>query len=457
MSRVSFYTLGCKLNYAETGTLEQQFEERDFSIVPFGDTADVTVVNTCSVTAEADRKCRNVIRRALRANPEAFVIVTGCYAQLQPAEIAAIEGVDVVLGANEKFRLFQLIEEFSKQEQPQLLVSCIDQVSEYGPASSSAGRTRAFLKIQDGCDYSCSFCTIPMARGKSRSHRLEATLAEARSLAERGFREIVLSGVNIGLYGEDHGSSLFNLLKELDRVDGIERYRISSIEPNLLSDEIIDFVGESARFQAHFHVPLQSGDDSVLGRMRRRYRRPVYTDRVHRIKRLMPHAGIGADVIAGFPSEDARCFENSYQFINELPISYLHVFTYSERAGTAAAETDGVPQPERSRRNRMLRILSRKKEEAFYREHLGTTRPVLWEKGATKGTVRGYTDNYIQVEATSEFHRRGQVESVLLASLSDHGTVLAHDDGLLAVVHSTRPFFQAQATASARVPVSSLK
>jgi len=425
MSRVSFYTLGCKLNYAETGTLERQFEEREFSIVPFGEAADVTVVNTCSVTAEADRKCRNVIRRAQRANPHAFIIVTGCYAQLRPAEIAAIEGVDVVLGAHEKFRLFQLIEEFSKREQPQLLVSCIDEVSEYGPASSSAGRTRAFLKIQDGCDYSCSFCTIPMARGKSRSQGLESTLAEARSLADRGFHEIVLSGVNIGLYGEDSGTSLLDLLKELDRIDGIDRYRISSIEPNLLSDEIIDFVAESIRFQPHYHIPLQSGDDFVLGKMRRRYRRAVYADRVDRIKHLMPHAGIGADVIVGFPSEDRGCFDNSYRFINELPLSYLHVFTYSERAGTAAAETDGVLPPERTRRNRMLRVLSRKKEEAFYREHLGTTRPVLWEKGATEDTVRGYTDNYIKVDAPRDFHRRGQIEPVLLGSLSDRGTVLA--------------------------------
>ena len=425
MPRVSFYTLGCKLNYAETGTLERQFEDRHFSIVPFGEPADVTVVNTCSVTAEADRKCRNVIRRAQRANPDAFVIVTGCYAQLQPAEIATIEGVDVVLGANEKFRLFQLIEEFTRREKPQLLISCIDDVSEYGPASSSSGRTRAFLKIQDGCDYSCSFCTIPMARGRSRSQDLDSALGEARSLAERGFREIVLSGVNIGLYGEDRGASLLDLLKELDRIDGIDRYRISSIEPNLLSDEIIDFVASSERFQPHFHIPLQSGDDFVLGKMRRRYKRGVYADRIDRIRRLMPHAAIGADVIVGFPSENRECFDNSYRFISELPVSYLHVFTYSERAGTAAATTDGVPPPERSRRNRLLRILSRKKEEAFYREYLGTTRPVLWEKGVSEDTVRGYTDNYIQVEAPRDLHRRGEVEPVLLGSLSANGTILA--------------------------------
>ncbi|MEX0601101.1 MAG: tRNA (N(6)-L-threonylcarbamoyladenosine(37)-C(2))-methylthiotransferase MtaB, partial [Rhodothermales bacterium] len=385
MPRVSFYTLGCKLNFAETSTLERAFEQQDFGVVPFGEAADVTVVNTCTVTNEAERKCRNIIRRALRANPDAFVIVTGCYAQLRPNELADIDGVDVVLGSDEKFRLFQLVEEFSKREKTQISVSCIDDAAGFGAAFSANDRTRAFLKIQDGCDYRCAFCTIPLARGKSRSQPIEGTLAQAHEIAERGFREIVLTGVNIGLYGEDHGATLLDLLRRLDRVDGIERYRISSIEPNLLTNEIIDFVGASDRFQPHFHLPLQSGDDYVLGNMRRRYRRDVYEDRVARIVDRMPYAGIGADVIVGFPAEGKEHFENGYRFINDLPVTYLHVFTYSERPDTAAVDNlekmggERVPKPERSRRGKMLRILSKKKEEAFYRRHLGDTRDVLWE------------------------------------------------------------------------------
>lgn len=434
MARVSFYTLGCKLNYAETSTLERDFEAHRFSVVPFGEPSDVTVVNTCSVTSEADRKCRNVIRRALRANPDAFIVVTGCYAQLQPDEIAAIDGVDAVLGAGEKFRLFDLIGEFSKKEETQVAVSCIDEVREYAPAFSSSDRTRAFLKVQDGCDYSCAFCTIPLARGASRSQPLPATVAQAREIAERGFKEIVLSGVNIGLYGEDHGTSLIDLLRALDRIDGIERYRISSIEPNLLTDEIIDFVASSDRFQPHFHIPLQSGDDFVLGKMRRRYRRDVYADRVTRIKQLMPHASIGVDVIVGFPAETGERFENSHSFIRAMPVSYLHVFTYSERPDTVAVDRleevggEHVSKPERSRRNRRLRMLSRQKEQAFYREHLGKSREVLWENAASvDGMMAGYTDNYIRVETGAEKAREGAIETVLLDRLTQRGTVRAAD------------------------------
>ena len=434
MARVSFYTLGCKLNYAETSTLERDFEAHHFSVVPFGEPSDVTVVNTCSVTSEADRKCRNVIRRALRANPDSFIVVTGCYAQLQPEEIAAIDGVDAVLGAGEKFRLFDLIGEFSKKEETQVAVSCIDDVREYGAAFSSSDRTRAFLKVQDGCDYSCAFCTIPLARGASRSQPLRDTVAQAREIAGRGYREIVLSGVNIGLYGEDHGTSLIELLRALDRVEGIERYRISSIEPNLLTDEIIDFVAASDRFQPHFHIPLQSGDDVVLGKMRRRYRREVYMDRVTRIKQLMPHACIGVDVIVGFPAETGERFENTHAFIRDLPVSYLHVFTYSERPDTTAVERldvmggERVPKSERSRRNRRLRMLSRQKEQTFYREHLGTSRPVLWENASSgDGLMAGYTDNYIRVEAAADPNREGIIEPVLLDRLSSRGTVHAAD------------------------------
>lgn len=433
MSRVSFYTLGCKLNFAETNTLERQFADRDFAVVPFGDTAEVTVINTCSVTNEADRKCRNIIRRALRANPDAFVIVTGCYAQLQPQEIAEIDGVDVVLGANEKFQLFQMVEEFTKRERTHVSVSCIDETTDFGPAYSSTDRTRAFLKVQDGCDYTCAFCTIPLARGRSRSQPLEASLEQARRIAADGFKEVVLTGVNIGLYGEDYGTSLLQLVRELDGVDGIQRFRISSIEPNLLTDDLIDFVGSSAKFQPHFHIPLQSGDDYVLGKMRRRYKRDVYAGRVHRIKQLMPDACIGVDVIVGFPAEDEDRFLNSYGFINDLPISYLHAFTYSERPDTAAVENpnrmggEHVPKPERSRRNKMLRILSKKKVEAFYRSHLGNTRPVLWEGSDRDGLMLGYTDNYIRVEAPFDASKDGVVEPVYLEEMTSSGTVRTAD------------------------------
>ncbi len=439
MPRVSFHTLGCKLNYAETSTLEREFEKRAYSVVAFGEPADVNVVNTCSVTSEADRKCRSVIRRALRANPDAFVVVTGCYAQLQPQELARIEGVDVVLGASEKFRLFQLVEEFAKREQTQVSVSCIDAAKEFGPAHSAGGRTRAFLKVQDGCDYSCAFCTIPLARGRSRSQPLDAAVAQAREIAEDGFKEIVLTGVNIGLYGQEQGTTLLDLLHRLDRVEGIERYRISSMEPNLLTDEIIDFVASSDRFQPHFHIPLQSGDDYVLGKMRRRYRHEAYEDRVIRILDRMPHAGVGADVIVGFPAEDEKRFENSYRFINELPVSYLHVFTYSERPNTTAVEQPermggpGIPRPERSRRSKMLRILSRKKEEAFYRRHLGDVRRVLWEGSNRDASMFGYSDNYVRVEAAFNPDKEGVVEPVVLEAMSERGTVLAGDGAFLPI------------------------
>lgn len=440
MSRVSFYTLGCKLNFAETNTLERQFTDRDFTVVPFGDAADVTVVNTCSVTNEADRKCRNVIRRALRANPDAFVVVTGCYAQLRPEEIAEIEGVDVVLGASEKFRLFQMVEEFTKRERTQVSVSCIDDALDYGAAYSATDRTRAFLKVQDGCDYSCAFCTIPLARGASRSQSVAATVAQAREIASEGFKEVVLTGVNIGLFGQDRGTSLLELIRLLDKVEGIERYRISSIEPNLLTNEVINFVASSRAFQPHFHIPLQSGDDYVLGKMRRRYKRDLYAERVKRIKQLMPDACIGVDVIVGFPAEDEARFENSYRFINELPVSYLHVFTYSERPDTVAVDKpdrmggERVPKPERSRRSKMLRILSKKKEEAFYRSNLGTVRDVLWEGSNRDGVMLGYTGNYVRVEAAFDESKDGLIEPVRLEELSDHGTVLVSNDAFLSLV-----------------------
>ena len=438
--RVSFYTLGCKLNYAETSTMARDFEAHDFEVTPFGSAADVTVINTCTVTEEAERKCRQVIRRARRANPEAFIVVTGCYAQLRPEAIAAIPGVDAVLGAQEKFRLFDVLGDFSRGEQTQVAVSCIDEAAAFGPAYSSGERTRAFLKVQDGCDYTCAFCTIPLARGRSRSHPLEPTLAQAREIAERGYREIVLSGVNIGLYGQEHGLTLLDLLRGLERIDGIERYRISSIEPNLLTDEIIDFVAASDTFQPHFHVPLQSGDDYVLGKMRRRYRRARYADRVARIRERMPHACIGVDVIVGFPAETEERFENTYRFLNDLPVSYLHVFTYSERPNTVAVERldalggTPVPKPERARRNRMLRILSEKKRLAFYREHLGTVRPVLWEGDAKDGWMHGFTDNYVRVRRPFDPAFDGRLTDARLTALAPDGSVEAEDAAFVSLL-----------------------
>ena len=432
MNRVSFYTLGCKLNFAETGTLRDQFETREFEVVPFGDPADVAVINTCTVTEEADRKCRQIIRRVLRANEDAFVIVTGCYAQLQPEAIASIEGVDAVLGAGEKFRLFDVLEDFSKRERTQIEVSCIDDVKAFGPAFSAGERSRAFLKIQDGCDYSCSFCTIPLARGKSRSQTIEETVVQAKQIAERGYKEIVLSGVNIGLFGQERDEPLLELLRRLDDVDGIERYRISSIEPNLLTNEIVDFVAGSRRFQPHFHTPLQSGDDEVLAKMRRRYRRHVYTDRVTYIKDQMPDACIGVDVIVGFPAETPERFENTVDFLLDLPVTYLHAFTYSERANTVAVDqlseiADApVPKSERSRRNKRLRLLSEKKRTAFYRSHLGKTHPVLWEEDVKDGMMFGYTDNYIRVGRPFSEAWVNTVEWVKLEDLSDRGHVVCH-------------------------------
>jgi threonylcarbamoyladenosine tRNA methylthiotransferase MtaB len=432
MPRVSFYTLGCKLNYAESSTLAREFEARFFDVVPFGTASDVTVINTCSVTDEADRKCRQIIRRAIRANPAAFVVVTGCYAQLQPDEIASIPGVGAVLGTREKLRLFDLVGEFTRQEQTQIAVSCIDEVIEFGPAFSSGNRTRAFLKVQDGCDYTCSFCTIPMARGRSRSSSVTDAVARARELAAMGFREVVLTGVNIGLFGEGN-ASLIDLLRALDRVDGIERYRISSIEPNLLTNEIVDFVGASARFQPHFHIPLQSGDDYVLGKMRRRYRTGAYASRVETILRTLPHAGLGVDVIVGFPAETAERFDNTRRFLADLPVSYLHVFTYSERAGTAAAnglasaDHAAVPASERSSRNRQLRALSERKRAAFNRAHLGQVRDVLWEEREKDGMMYGYTDNYIRVRSAADSEREGRIEPVRLDALAEGGCVSAAD------------------------------
>jgi threonylcarbamoyladenosine tRNA methylthiotransferase MtaB len=434
MSSVSIHTLGCKLNYAESGSLSEAFRERAFDVLPFGNATDVTVINTCSVTDEADRKCRQAIRRAQRLNPDTYIVVTGCYAQLQPNNIASIPGVDSVLGSAEKFRLFDLIADFNKRDQTQVDVSCIDDATEFGPAFASGDRTRAFLKVQDGCDYSCSFCTIPLARGKSRSAQISDIVAQAGEIGERGFREVVLSGGNIGLFGEDTGERLIDLLKALDAVEAIERFRISSIEPNLLTDEIIDFVGASRAFVPHFHIPLQSGDDEVLGKMRRRYKRQRYVDRVNRIKTVMPHACIGVDVIVGFPDETDEQFMNTFAFLEELPISYLHVFTYSERPDTVAVDlveagtAAPVPKPVRGNRNAALRRLSEAKRLAFYTSQLGAERRVLWEdsrRNSGTGIMHGFTDNYVKVERENDPSMVNQTETIRLIELTDTASVRA--------------------------------
>lgn len=433
MQRVAFHTLGCKLNAAETGMLERDFRARHFEVVPFGAPADVVVVNTCSVTAEADRKCRQVVRRAHRANPGACVVVTGCYAQLQPDEVAALPGVDVVLGAEEKFRLFDVVDAFTKRETPHVAVSCVGDAQRFGPAYSSESRTRATLKVQDGCDYTCAFCTIPLARGRSRSQPVADCVDQARTLVDEGFREIVLSGVNLGLFGSDQDTDLLSLLRALDAVDGVARYRISSIEPNLLTDAIIDFVAESRAFVPHFHLPLQSGDDAVLGKMRRRYRRSVYEDRVARILNRMPDAAIGADVIVGFPAEDAARFETTCAFLTDLPVAYLHVFTYSERPDTVAVDAREcvggatVSKAERSRRNRRLRLLSEKKRHAFYATHRATVRTVLWEQADEDGVRHGLTDNYIRVRRGLPGGTRGALEPVRLDGFAEDGALIGND------------------------------
>ncbi len=408
---VAFYTLGCKLNYSETSSIGRLFEEAGYAEVPFQQGADVYVINTCSVTDFADRKCRQIVRRALKTAPEAKVVVIGCYAQLKPKEIAEIPGVDLVLGAAEKFRILHYVEELEKAPGKGLVQAGeVSEAKEFINAFSFGDRTRSFLKVQDGCDYKCAFCTIPQARGRSRSDTVENVAANARKIAKMGVKEIVLTGVNIGDFGNGteviegvrpKKEALFiDLIRELDQVEGIERFRISSIEPNLCTDEIIEFVAQSRRFVPHFHIPLQSGNNKQLKMMRRRYRRELYQERVAKIKELMPHCCIGVDVIVGFPGETEEDFLETYRFLNELDISYLHVFTYSERANTPAADMPGaVDLGERRRRNKMLTILSEKKRRHFYEKHLGEMREVLFEKSKESNRMSGFTDNYIRIDS----------------------------------------------------------
>lgn len=411
MKKVAFYTLGCKLNFSETSTLSRLMEQHGYERVEFNQQPDIFIINTCSVTDNADKKCRKIVREAQKINPDGYVAILGCYAQLKPKEISEIPGVDAVLGAADKFRLHEIMPTFVKVPagQPaQVFNSPIEDVIDYHASYSLNDRTRTFLKVQDGCDYPCAYCTIPLARGKSRSDTVANVVKSAREIAERGVREIVLTGVNIGDFGLVNGSggashrqeTFFDLVKALDEVDGIERFRISSIEPNLLTDEIIAFVAQSNRFVPHFHIPLQSGSNRVLGLMRRRYKRELYVDRVQKIKELMPNACIGVDVIVGHPGETEEAFKETYHFLNELPVSYLHVFTYSERPNTTAlAIKPVVPGPVRAERSKMLHILSDKKRRAFYESQVGNESTVLFEEDVADGMMQGFTENYVRVVA----------------------------------------------------------
>ena len=420
--RVAFHTLGCKLNFSETATISRDFLSHGFEKVNYRDKADIYVLNTCSVTENADKEARKFIRQAKQRNPNSSVAVIGCYAQLKPNDIAAIDGVDIVLGAEEKFNLLNHLDSINLNGSTKVIQSEIDQVHKFTPSYSSAERTRSFLKIQDGCDYTCSFCTIPLARGQSRSDTISNTLKVAKEVAETDTREIVLTGVNIGDYGKGSNETLFDLIKQLDLLDGIDRIRISSIEPNLLTNEIIEFCASSKKFMPHFHVPLQSGSDKILGAMRRRYKRDLYVNRVTRIKQTIADACIGVDVIVGFPGETEKDFLDTYNFLNELDISYLHVFTYSERPNTDAIEMSEIVSKEiRRERSKMLHILSDKKRHFFHDQFISKYRPVLFEN-MKNGKLSGHTDNYIQVQMEGGSELINSIHSVKL--VDNHGTIV---------------------------------
>lgn len=434
MKKVAFHTLGCKLNFSETSTISRLFEEQGYQKVEFKEPSDVYVINTCSVTANADKECKQIVRSALSISPDAYIVVVGCYAQLKPEEIANIDGVDLVLGASEKFKLLNYLNDLTKKSKAEVYSCEIEEANFFVDAYSFGDRTRVFLKVQDGCDYTCSFCTIPLARGSSRSDSIENAIKNAKDIAAQNVKEIVLTGVNLGDFGKGVQSpkskvqreeTFFDLVKELDGVEGIERFRISSIEPNLLKDEIIDYVTTSKRFVPHFHIPLQSGSNKILKAMRRRYLRDLYAERVSKIKSLMPHCCIGVDVIVGFPGETEEDFLETYNFLNQLDISYLHVFTYSERDNTDAIHLkDVVPVAIRKKRNKMLRILSAKKLRHFYEQHLAETRIVLFEMDNKDGFMHGFTDNYIKVKTSYDPSLMRQMRQVTLKALDADGDVL---------------------------------
>ena len=429
--KVALHTLGCKLNYSETSSIGQQFLDRGFDIADFHEEADVYVLNTCSVTESAERECRQIVRRALRQNPEAFIIVTGCYAQLRPEEIASIDGVDAVLGSNEKFKLFSLFENFTKRELTCISVTPTENLTEFGVAHSTDAdnRTRAFLKIQDGCDYTCSFCTIPLARGASRSLAVNNAIDEFKKLLDAGYKEIVLTGVNVGDYGKNINTDLFHLLSELIKIEGEFRIRISSIEPNLLTDEIINLTNESEKLCNHFHIPLQNGSPRILKAMQRRYTAEDYYKLIHKVKELLPDVGIGVDVIVGFPGETEEDFIHTHNFLRDLPVSYLHVFTYSERPDTKAISLPGmVDVQERKRRNNILRILSEKKRAQFYSDMIGTNQTVLFQNNNKNGFMHGFTSNYVKVQADYDESLTGSICNIFISGADSeicNGTIIS--------------------------------
>lgn len=428
--KVAFYTLGCKLNFSETSTIARNFSSEGFERVDFKEKADIYVINTCSVTENADKRFKTIVKQAQKVNPEAFVAAVGCYAQLKPQELADVDGVDLVLGATEKFNITSYLNDLTKNDMGEVH-SCEIQDADFYVGSYSFGdRTRAFLKVQDGCDYKCTYCTIPLARGISRSDTLENVLQNAKEISAKNIKEIVLTGVNIGDYGKGefgnkkHEHTFYELVVALDKVEGIERLRISSIEPNLLKNETIEFVSKSKSFVPHFHIPLQSGSNVILKLMRRRYMKELYIDRVDKIRETMPHACIGVDVIVGFPGETDELFLETYNFLNELDISYLHVFTYSERDNTVAASLEGVISKNvRAKRSKMLRGLSAKKRRAFYEEQLGSTRTVLFEGENKEGYIYGFTENYVKVKAPWNPDLVNTLHEVELTKIDDDGLV----------------------------------
>lgn len=428
--KVAFYTLGCKLNFSETSTIARSFQNEGFDRVDFEEIADIYVINTCSVTDNADKQFKQVVKKALKINDKAFVVAVGCYAQLKPEELASVDGVDLVLGATEKFKIQDYINDLSKNDISEIHSCEIEEADFYVGSYSIGDRTRAFLKVQDGCDYKCTYCTIPLARGISRSDALDNVLKNAYEISKQGIKEIVLTGVNIGDYGKGefgnkkHEHTFLDLVKALDEVEGIERLRISSIEPNLLKNETIDFVSKSRTFVPHFHIPLQSGSNEILKKMKRRYLREVYTDRVDNIREVMPHACIGVDVIVGFPGETDEHFLETYNFLNEMDISYLHVFTYSERDNTEAAEmTDVVPMNVRNKRSKMLRGLSVKKRRAFYESQIGSNRTVLFESENKEGYIHGFTENYVKVKTPWNPELVNTLHEINLTKIDEDGSV----------------------------------
>ncbi len=428
MSRVAIHTLGCKLNFSESSTIVRQLEDNGFSRVDFSDEADIYIINTCSVTDNADKKCRTTVKSVLKQNPEAYVVVIGCYAQLKPKEISEIPGVDMVLGAAEKFNMIEHLHSLKKEEEAIVFNKNIKETQDFIPAFSYGDRTRSFLKVQDGCDYFCSFCTIPLARGKSRNATVAETVIKAKEVAATDIKEVVITGVNIGDFGadQDYAETFYDLVVELDKVEGIDRYRISSIEPNLLSNEVIDFVAASDKFVPHFHIPLQSGDDEILTKMRRKYLSELYADRIARIKKQMPDCCIGVDVIVGFPGESEEHFLTTYQFLSELDISYLHVFPYSERNNTTAKKMVGkVTKAEKTDRAKRLRILSAKKKRFFYESQVGKKMDVLWEEEKQGENMQGFSENYIRFEAPYDATRVNQVERLSFNAINESGLAKA--------------------------------